>query len=313
MKELNIEEKAKRYDEAYKRVVVRFGTNVADEIFPELKESEDEKIKKEIKVILANTNFSQFALDYTFADMIAWLEKQGGQEPVEWKQENTEILTPFENAMIHIGNSFFGKNAGLNPNDTYAVKEQADILLEIAKQNPIEPNWVHHKVDLSDCSEEYRKAYYDGWNNCNQQHSQLQAEQKPIEWSEEDKIKLNDVIRLIEDSGNVASIRNHYIAWLKSLRPHKQYGYNPYKEVVESIVEMCDRYASPTSNLSDFLDNVKVKCKEAKEYDALFPQKQWKPSEEQMKALSNALSLAKNCGEESAFDLRTLYEQLKAL
>ena len=39
----------------------------------------------------------------------------------------------------------------------------------------------------------------------------------------------------------------------------------------------------------------------------------WKPSEEQMEALANALSLAKNCGEESTFDLRTLYEQLKKL
>ena len=39
----------------------------------------------------------------------------------------------------------------------------------------------------------------------------------------------------------------------------------------------------------------------------------WKPSEEQMNALAEALSLAKNCGEESAFDLRVLYEQLKKL
>jgi hypothetical protein len=39
----------------------------------------------------------------------------------------------------------------------------------------------------------------------------------------------------------------------------------------------------------------------------------WKPSEEQIKALAGALSLAKNCGEENAFDLRTLYEQLKKL
>lgn len=39
-----------------------------------------------------------------------------------------------------------------------------------------EPNWCHHKVDLSNCSEEYRKAHYDGWNNCNLQHSQYRAE-----------------------------------------------------------------------------------------------------------------------------------------
>ncbi len=43
------------------------------------------------------------------------------------------------------------------------------------------------------------------------------------------------------------------------------------------------------------------------------PQNTWKPSDEQMKALDDALSLAKNCGEEGAFDLRTLYEQLKKL
>ena len=42
-------------------------------------------------------------------------------------------------------------------------------------------------------------------------------------------------------------------------------------------------------------------------------QNHWKPSDEQMEALANALSLAKNCGEESSFDLRKLYEQLKKL
>lgn len=43
-----------------------------------------------------------------------------------------------------------------------------------------EPNWCHHKVDLSNCSEEYRKAYYDGWNNCNQQHSQCKSESNDV-------------------------------------------------------------------------------------------------------------------------------------
>ena len=42
-------------------------------------------------------------------------------------------------------------------------------------------------------------------------------------------------------------------------------------------------------------------------------QSTWKPSDEQMKALADALSLAKNCGEEIAFDLRTLHEQLKKI
>lgn len=46
---------------------------------------------------------------------------------------------------------------------------------------------------------------------------------------------------------------------------------------------------------------------------SLKPQSTWKPSDEQIEALGNALSLAKNCDEEYSFDLRTLLEQLKAL
>lgn len=42
MKELTIEYKAKAYDEAYKKVAVRFGSNVADEIF--LKDSELQEV-----------------------------------------------------------------------------------------------------------------------------------------------------------------------------------------------------------------------------------------------------------------------------
>ena len=54
------------------------------------------------------------------------------QPKQEWKQENREELTEFENAMMHIGSSFFGENAGLDPNDTDTIKEQAELLLELA-------------------------------------------------------------------------------------------------------------------------------------------------------------------------------------
>lgn len=58
--------------------------------------------------------------------------KRDEQKLIEWKQENREELTEFENAMMHIGGSFFGENAGLDPNDTAAIKEQAALLLELA-------------------------------------------------------------------------------------------------------------------------------------------------------------------------------------
>ena len=67
--------------------------------------------------------------------MIEWLkslkDRVHPQSKREWKQENTSDLTDFENAMMHIGDSFFGQHAGLDPNNTNAIKEQANLLLEL--------------------------------------------------------------------------------------------------------------------------------------------------------------------------------------
>ena len=51
--------------------------------------------------------------------------------PIEWKEENVDELSEFERAMMHIGGSFFGENAGLDPNNTNDVKEQAELLLSL--------------------------------------------------------------------------------------------------------------------------------------------------------------------------------------
>lgn len=59
------------------------------------------------------------------------------QPKQEWKQENCKDLSEFECAMLHIGESFFGKNAGLNPNDTALVKEQAKLLIDLVESEPV--------------------------------------------------------------------------------------------------------------------------------------------------------------------------------
>lgn len=56
---------------------------------------------------------------------------------------------------------------------------------------------------------------------------------------------------------------NDIIAWLEK---QGRENYNPYKVIIESIAEMCERY-SHTMDWKDFYDNVKVKCKDAIEYD----------------------------------------------
>jgi len=89
MKELSIEEKAKAYDEAIKKAEVLYktaepmsGCNVLLEtVFPKLKENEDERIRKSIIAIINNfvDNSNTFK-----PKMIAWLEKQGEHEGLDY-------------------------------------------------------------------------------------------------------------------------------------------------------------------------------------------------------------------------------------
>jgi len=85
---------------------------------------EDERIRKELIQLISCMHDA----DHRKHDWLAWLEKQ---KPVELRQDNVEELTEFECAMMHIGGSFFGKNAGLDPNDTTVIKEQAKLLTEM--------------------------------------------------------------------------------------------------------------------------------------------------------------------------------------
>lgn len=96
MKELSIEDKAKRYDKAIKRAkdfmngevhyALRRGENIMYWIFPELKESEDEKIIKSFIRLLKAFYDVNFPTPEGFErkDMIAWIEKQGEQKSIEW-------------------------------------------------------------------------------------------------------------------------------------------------------------------------------------------------------------------------------------
>jgi len=89
MKELTIEEKAKAYDGLIERLKdlkfsCRFSplSDTIDEIFPELKESEDERIRKGLLHHLRELqewkvgNMSPIKLPETYNVWIAWLEKQ---------------------------------------------------------------------------------------------------------------------------------------------------------------------------------------------------------------------------------------------
>ena len=98
-------EKAEAYDKALERarainngkdVDVESGTTICEYIFPELKESEDDKIRKEIISILRNTYWASNR--NRFNELVAWLEKQGNQSSPQtneraWLYLVSDVLT----------------------------------------------------------------------------------------------------------------------------------------------------------------------------------------------------------------------------
>ena len=138
MKELSDKEKAQRYDEALERYRAKrdFESkeihDYIEYIFPELKESEDEKIRKAIHIYLdwldgGNKNYHPKG-EYSIRDMIAWLEKQGKLD-----NNDTNILNRF---------SFYSYKdepnilylSGLYVNDEYRNKGIGTKILKVANE-----------------------------------------------------------------------------------------------------------------------------------------------------------------------------------
>ena len=92
-----IEEKARAYDEVFTKAAALYkasepmsGCNVIIEtLFPEIKESEDEKIRKSLIILLQHfcKGYRVPGLEFpvSYKDMLAWLEKQ---KPIEWSEED---------------------------------------------------------------------------------------------------------------------------------------------------------------------------------------------------------------------------------
>jgi len=87
-------------------IIEESGQHIAEVIFPELKESKDEKIKKAIHIYLDwldGRKDYQPKGDYTIKDMLVWLEKQGKQHSaIRWydvsliPQEMEELLVEWD-------------------------------------------------------------------------------------------------------------------------------------------------------------------------------------------------------------------------
>ena len=204
MKELSIEQKAHYYDEAikvankYKDTHIMF-SQIKDEIFPELKESEDEKIRKEILVFM-NKLDEQGYTDSRYPSWVAWLEKQG----------ETFTKKDIDDAYLK----------GVCNTKQELEKQGEQKIIEWSEEDKtIMSDTLSNLIELED-------RYGEGYGNVGKCIDWLKSlkdralPQSKKEWSDVDKdilFRIIDDLKFL-DSVNIIDVERE-INWLKSLSP----------------------------------------------------------------------------------------------
>lgn len=172
-------------------------------------------------------------------ELSSWLnslpERFNLQPQQEWSEDNIKELTKFEVAMLHIGMSFFGGSAGLNPNNTNEVKKQAKLLLELVPQQEWSEDIIRKAV-----KEVGLTQHQINWFKNN-------VFPPKQEWSEEDEDMRKKAIEYItlysDEYGDYNEIKK-VLDWFKFLRPQphlkpseeQKYDGNMDKE----CIKLCD-------------------------------------------------------------------------
>lgn len=279
MKELSVEEKAKLYDEAKARMSRAYNDNrctigFMNEIFPELKESEDEGIMKSLKILLQHfcNGYRVPGLDFpvSYKDMLAWLEKQGEKDLVTCPICGWEIKKQ-------------GEQKSLDDIAKEVTKDK-DAAISFLKSTGI----INENGELAD---EYKIE---------------QGEQNPV-WSEEDEDYYDAIIAKLEVTQDDALLTDNQIKFLKSLKDRvhpqpKQEWSEEDERLRRKLIELiyAASYCDERENLSDWLKSLKDRYT-------------WKPSDEQMEGIECTIKTLRyqlNAGDNR---LDSLYNDLKKL
>lgn len=246
IKELSIEEKAKRYDEAKEKakVLKECFTNTEvvrymDELFPDLAESEDERIRNYILSHLQQhlktvrefsskgmvTPFSSEEIKMLEASVV-WLEKQGEQKSVV----DTKVIIP----KFRVGDIVKSKSQ---------PRRSPRKIISIGK----DCYWCEDRGCIGFAWEDDCEI----------------VEQKPA-WSEEDEKMLNDAIGAVGAADYYTYDDKEEIEhWLKSLRPQSHW--EPSDEQMEALDDAIDICSKQNNDIGDWLDNLREQLKKLKE------------------------------------------------
>lgn len=296
-------ERAKRLrDSKYQTMNAK---RVAEEIFPQLAESEDERMRKAALegIEYLERDFGwDFIGDIDILDVKEYLEKQKDQK-VDIDKLRKDIYQSGYNDGYRHGKEDAQKEQKPSEWDDY-TKTNLDRAIQIIKkakgklQSYQTDDGIYECDKAIECLEHF---LYRG----------LEIE-KTAGWSEEDEKKRNGLIKGLQNRmgfgwASDPFSREDYIVWLKSLRPQPKAELTLLdKNIIEAAVAFIEQ--NDHFNCWRGVDKHTV----IKALRSLKPR--WKPSKEQMGFLLAVINDPNNAGSESChLVLKELYEQLKTL
>ena len=251
---------------------------------PELTESEDERIRKELKEAFEAYDIESTWNGIPIRSMLAWLEKQKEQKPVEWNDKDMKEAR--ENLITCCRDWEKGEPTTLLP----IVAKRARHFLENTK--PAEWSEEDKKVIDAACALLSEYAGYYREKDMEAKDLQLYRVSQRLKslrpqpkqgWSEEDESRLDHAITTLAENVKRGSAREDF-EFLASLP--RRFNLQPKTEWSEEDRRTIDRAcvalrAYANGELPDILPSEILGY--ADKLQSLRPS--WKPSEEQMEAL----------------------------
>ena len=256
---------------------------VVEDIFPELKESEDEKIRKELIQFFSDKDEEDYEGLHPRAQIVAWLENQGqvkesiiSQHENKICKESDDSLTS-ENERIRKAMIDFFKHE----------REEGVTVLHYGANIECMIAWLEKQGE--------QPKNNDVCNNCDQQGScvspcpmklvEKQGEQKLAEWTAEDEEELKIALNTLEEAGQYSSAK-----WLKNVCLVPQTIQNPAwseedKNVVNLILSIVSDFKNSFSGhvgaaVEDDIKKIDKWLKSLK--DRVRPKQEWSEEDKNM-------------------------------
>ena len=209
----------------------KIAIQILENLFPELRESEDERIRKGLIEYLKelkeqSVEGSHLKRPEHYDAWIAWLEKQG--EKPAWNEEDEKLYT---SALWHIKNSCGNGGHDSGEYEVYNWLKSIKDRVQPQPKQPVNTVWYNNMDDLiADAMiDEINKSNLFSSDKYNCIYWINSHRNKTIEWSEEDEKMYQSII---DDTVQENQLDGNQIAWLKSIKPNH---WKPSQKQLEAL------------------------------------------------------------------------------